>query len=182
MVCFYLVCYTCNKIELSVEFSIKSANHEPRKKKSSSREIRITLHKKQEHDPDFQHYLDCSAADIIPGTSNIEVEPTGSFIQRVELDTTQLDSASEVTRAVAGAAGGVGDALDTAEKLVTFKRDFLKKCQFLSDRLGFIVGAVDKIAEVRSFCLSCSSSVRDDNPSLDSSLRKVGVECDLLNP
>jgi len=94
------------------------------------------------------------ASDTVPDpllSSIGEVEATRSLIQRVELDTKKLDHASEVTSGVAGAADGVGEALDTAGKVVTYTHDFLRKCQFVSDQLGFIMGAVDKIAEVCSF-------------------------------
>jgi len=91
--------------------------------------------------------MDCAVGDTVPGSSlsNIdEVEARHLLIQRVEL-------APEVTFGVAGAADGIGEALDTAGKVVTFTQDFLGKCQFVSYQLGFIVGAVDEIAEVRSF-------------------------------
>ena len=136
----------------SVEFSIQS---EP-KKKSSSREIRITLLKKHEHNPEASlEPRNRAAGDTVPCSSSTnihdEVEAACSLIQRVELDAKKLDYVSEVTSSVAGAADGAGEALNTAGNLVTFTGDFLGKCRFLSDRLGFIVGAVDKVAEVCSF-------------------------------
>ena len=118
------------------------------------REIRIALLKQHGHDPEASlEARDCAAGDTVPGSSssNIdEVQVPHSLIQRVEQDTKKLDYASEVTSGVAGAADGVG-AFNTAGNAVTLTQDFIRKCQFVSNQLDFIVGAVDKIAEVRSF-------------------------------
>ena len=109
--------------------------------------------KQHDHNPEASLEAgDRAPSDTIPGSSlsNIdEVETPRSL----ELNIKKLDCASEVASGVAGAADGVGEfkALDTARKAVTFTHDFLKKCQFVSDQLGLIVGTVDTIAEVRSF-------------------------------
>ena len=128
--------------------------HEP-KEKSPTREIRITLLKQHGHDSEASlEARDRAAGDTIPGSSssNIdEVQAPRSLIPRVEQDTKKLDYASEVTAGVAGAADGVEEAFNTAGNAVTLTQDFIRKCQFVSNQLDFIVGAVDKIAEVCSF-------------------------------
>ena len=111
--------------------------------------------KQHGHDPEASlEARDCAAGDTVPGSSssNIdEVQAPHSLIQRVEQDTKKLDYASEVTSGVAGAADGVEEALNAVGNAVTLTQDFIRKCQFVSNQLDFIVGAVDKITEVCSF-------------------------------
>ena len=82
------------------------------------------------------------------------VEQTRSHLQGVKEAALKMSNARLATSVVSGVSDNVTQVLDTAGKVIPSIK-FLAKCKVVSDNLGFVVRAVDAIAEVCSLPSRC---------------------------
>jgi len=78
------------------------------------------------------------------------VEKTRLQFQDTKRNAKEMNNPPESASNVVDASKNVGPILDTTAQAVTSVQRFLDKCKAVSDRLGFVVGAVDAIVEVCS--------------------------------
>ena len=72
-----------------------------------------------------------------------------SLIQSTKQEALKMNT-SDLAVEIVGVSNNVGEGLDTAFKAAASVQGFFAKCKIVSDQLGFVVRAVDKIAEVCS--------------------------------
>ena len=108
------------------------------------------------------------STDNVSCSSTDTVQETRSRLQTITTEALKMNARSAVGMASLSD-GGLGKVMPPF--------DFLSKCKIVSDRLGFVVRAVDTLAEVYPFP---SNMPRLIHCSVGSPIRQDGLECDLI--
>ena len=84
---------------------------------------------------------------VLSFSSTDHVEQTRSHLQMVKEEALKMSNAGLAVSIVGGVSDNINQVLDTAGQTIP-SIEFLAKCKIVSDHLGFVVRAVDTIAEV----------------------------------